>query len=78
MPPTYPKALTTSDWVDALAGLSRDDQIAVLATFHRRIARDAAARALTDLIDPTPDADDVVTKAAQRALDALPPAVDYS
>jgi len=73
----YPTSLNTSDWVDALAGLSREDQIAVLATFHRRVASAAASEALSALIDPDPDADDPVTRAAQAALDQLVPARDY-
>lgn len=45
---TYPNDLTTSDWVDYLAqpDLSRDDKIAALATYHRRIEEDAQLSAL--------------------------------
>ena len=71
----YPAELTTSAWVDHLAGQSRDDQVATLATFHRRVEHAGRLAALTALADAA--ADDTVRAAAQDALNRLPPPVDY-
>lgn len=75
----HPADLTPSVWVDYLATLStRDERIAALATYFRRIDTHGARRALSDLIDPDPDlADDPVTVAAEAALAAIPDAEDY-
>ena len=54
----------TSDWVDYLVGKTREEQIAALATYHRRITHGAKVELLRDLIDPDPDADDPVTNRA--------------
>ena len=73
----YPAELTTSDWVDYLVGLSREDQIAALATYHRRIEHGAKVVALSNLADPDPAAHETVTAVAKIAIEALPAPVDY-
>lgn len=74
----YPVELTTSDWVDGLKGLSRDDQITMLATYHRRI--DAAARrdTLANLTHPDEKVNEAVRVAADVAMKALPVVGDYA
>lgn len=74
-PKPFPTDLTTSDWVDYLQGLSRDEQIAALATYHRRIESGAKVSALAEVIDPA--ANDAVTAKAKDVLSKVPPARDY-
>ncbi len=73
----YPKSLTTSEWVDYLVGRSKDEQIAALATWHRRIEYDAKIRVLNDLIDPDPDAEGEFDKLARQMRDGLSTPEDY-
>lgn len=77
MKPTYPPALTTDVWVDFMEGQSREQRIATLATFHRRVEHYGRLAALSALIDPNPDDRDLVSDAAQAALDKLAAPQDY-
>ena len=77
----YPTDLTTSDWVDCLAGKPRDEQIAILATYHRRIELAASKAALDIVTDIDPVKHAIVRKAvgdAVAALDASPLGKDYA
>ena len=80
MATAYPMDLTTSDWVDCLAHKSRDEQIAILATFHRRVALDASHTALSTLLPE--DAETATLNradidAVRQTLQAGPLAQDY-
>lgn len=67
----------TSDWVDSLIGKTREEQIATLATYHRRIEYGAKVEILHELIDPDPDANDPVTQRAKAELARLVEPPDY-
>lgn len=71
-----PEELTTSDWVDALKDKTRDEQIAILATYHRRIEYAAKQDALNNL--PQDEAAATVADLAKAAIEALPAPKDYT
>lgn len=75
----YPDALIPSLWVDYVtdSALTRDDRIAALATYHRRVEHVERCAALDALIDAYPDAYDEIGIAAWRALARLPKPEDY-
>ena len=75
----YPVDLTTSDWVDHLMTLAnREERVAALATFHRRIVADAHQQALTSLSDPDPLVNATVAAVVKKAIAAIPAATDYT
>ena len=75
----YPTLLTTSDWVDLLEqpNLTRDDKIAALATYHRRIDYEARQSVLQNLSNPDPKIHSVLVDAANAIAKAIPAPADY-
>ena len=44
----YPTTLIASEWVDLIQGLRRDEAVAALATFHRRVEDETRIAATRD------------------------------
>ena len=83
----YPTELTTSLWLDHILSLTtRDEQIAALATLHRRLAHEAKVAVLLNLETPIADdrdpdearkVNEAVRKVTESAREKLPVPEDY-
>lgn len=75
----YPKLLTSSDWIDWLEqpNITRDDKIAALATWHRRIDYDARQSVLSNVSYEDANTNAILVAAAKVLATEIPTPVDY-